>query len=388
MGMTIKDLVNVLPYYFNNKITPFLWGKHGVGKSQCIKQFAEANGLEFIDIRLGQFEVGDLLGIPTIRDGVTEYAMPKWLQMALKGNCIILWDEINRAKIDVIQAVFQAVLDRQMHLFKFPETTYQICASNPNIDEYVVTDIADAAFMSRFGHVVLVPSAKDWIGYAEDKNFHASVVDVVRADPAMFGEHECEMPIELRPNPRAWEFISRFAKHTETTTKEKFLNKELPTLTMSDFQEVAKGFLGVKACAAYFEQLNATDKPVPAKDILSKYSKVKEKVLFYAGHEGAKVRQDLLKVSLENCIKTLTKTPLAELPKEQLDNFMDFLDDLPNDLAFAGIRDLAMNKTTGGDWQKYFSSNDDLCKRVNKISNGRALTGDIEDDKKSKKKSK
>lgn len=384
MGMTIKDFVNVLPYYFTNKITPFLWGKHGIGKSQCIKQFAESIGFTFIDIRLGQFEVGDLLGIPAINNGITEYAMPKWLQMALKGNCIILWDEINRAKIDVIQAVFQAVLDRQMHLFKFPDTTYQICASNPNIDEYVVTDIADAAFMSRFGHVTLIPSAKDWISYAEDKNFHASVIDVVKSDPAMFGEHECETPVELKPNPRSWEFVSKFAKFLDKETLEDFNGKKLTQLAMSDFQEIAKGLLGVKACAAYFEILNAVDKPVSAKDILTKYPKVKEKILYYTGKgDNAKVRQDLLKVSLENCIKTLTKQSLNEIPKEQLDNFMDFLDDLPNDLAFAGIRDLAVNKERGGDWQKYFSDNDDLCKRVNKISNGRSFT---EEDKPKKKK--
>ena len=416
MGMTINNFIECLPYYFQTKLTPFLWGKHGIGKSQCINQFAEQHGLNFIDIRLGQFEVGDLLGLPRINnvdetikalfsylkmkdavdtkkatvddiekelgnfvkgldlgeDAVTEYAMPKWLKMALEGNCLILWDEINRAKLDVIQAVFQAVLDRQMHLFKFPETTYQVCASNPNIDEYVVTDITDAAFISRFGHVVLVPSAQDWMKYAAANKFHMSVINLVRHDPAMFGAHECELPVDLGPNPRAFEFVSRMAKLTEKN-KEEFRGQKLEPLKMEYFQEVTKGILGLKAATAYFEILNAPDKPVPGKDVIKKYKDVRETILRYAGKtEEGIVQQDLLKVSQEQVIKELLKKDAKKWTKGEVANTMEFLKDLPNDMSIAGIRELTMNPERGEGWLdviEFGYNNGEMMKRVHIISN-------------------
>ena len=405
MSMTVQDFINVLPFYFKNSLTPFLWGKHGIGKSQCIKQFAEANNLEFIDIRLGQFEVGDLLGIPRIKDmdtamaaitnylnlakqngisdaekdkqikeilvsyqidteAITEYAMPKWLQIALRGNCLILWDEINRAKIDVIQAVFQAVLDRRMHLFKFPETTYQVCASNPNVDEYVVTDIADAAFMSRFGHIVLVPSVKEWIDYASDKTFHQSVIDFIRLSPEQFGEHTCELPIQISPNPRALEFVSRFA--FMTTDALEFRGKDYPALSDAYFAEVIKGIVGLKAAASYLEQIHATDKPIPTKMILDEYPKAKELLKKYTAKE--KSRQDLVKVSLDNLIKELTKASIKDISKAHLDNALKFIEECPNDSAFAGYKELAAHATVGTEWAEYLAKNNKVVERVHKLS--------------------
>ncbi len=67
--MRITDLKVLLPFAFKAKLTPFIWGAHGVGKSAVIKQYAVENGYDFIDLRLGQLEVGDLLGLPEIVKG-------------------------------------------------------------------------------------------------------------------------------------------------------------------------------------------------------------------------------------------------------------------------------------------------------------------------------
>ena len=68
----IKLLELVLKRSVDVHLTPFLWGKHGIAKSAIIRQSFERLGYEVIDLRLGQLEVGDLIGMPA-----QEYFCPK-----------------------------------------------------------------------------------------------------------------------------------------------------------------------------------------------------------------------------------------------------------------------------------------------------------------------
>ncbi|HHV71541.1 MAG TPA: hypothetical protein GXX38_02870, partial [Clostridia bacterium] len=99
-------------------ITPFLWGERGIGKSQCVYQVAQelsADGEKWdvIELRIGQMEVGDLIGVPKVEKGRTIWARPEWFPTTGKG--IIFLDEPNRDNAgDVTQAIFQLVLDKRL----------------------------------------------------------------------------------------------------------------------------------------------------------------------------------------------------------------------------------------------------------------------------------
>ena len=65
--------IDILP----TRAAVLLEGQHGIGKSQVVAQLAARKSMEtkkdfrFVDIRLGQYEVGDLIGIPEKRDTFT-----------------------------------------------------------------------------------------------------------------------------------------------------------------------------------------------------------------------------------------------------------------------------------------------------------------------------
>ena len=42
----------------------FLWGPPGVGKSDITREIAKEQGIEVIDVRLGQMDAVDMRGIP------------------------------------------------------------------------------------------------------------------------------------------------------------------------------------------------------------------------------------------------------------------------------------------------------------------------------------
>jgi hypothetical protein len=69
--LKINELALCIDLCARAKITPFIWGKHGIGKSSTVKQVAFANDMGFIDNRLSQCEASDLRGLPD-RDRETQ----------------------------------------------------------------------------------------------------------------------------------------------------------------------------------------------------------------------------------------------------------------------------------------------------------------------------
>ena len=88
--MNIANTKKVVKQACIKKVTPMLWGKAGIGKSEVVvsvaKEMAKDKGIEFttdydkfdgnhfglVDLRLGTQEVGDLIGIPTAAERCLE----------------------------------------------------------------------------------------------------------------------------------------------------------------------------------------------------------------------------------------------------------------------------------------------------------------------------
>ena len=72
-----------------------VWGPAGVGKSSIVAQCAEANGLDFIDVRLSQLAPTDLRGLPVPDGAVSRWLPPEFLPTGGKG--VLFLDELNMA---------------------------------------------------------------------------------------------------------------------------------------------------------------------------------------------------------------------------------------------------------------------------------------------------
>ena len=82
MAIDFKNLLLVLPHVTSANHPVLLRGRHGIGKSSVIYQYAESLGLPIVERRASQMTEGDLLGLPTIDEGVTSFCPPDWLAMA------------------------------------------------------------------------------------------------------------------------------------------------------------------------------------------------------------------------------------------------------------------------------------------------------------------
>ena len=211
-------------------------GKHGIGKSQSVAEFAKENGYHYQPLFLSHQEVADLIGIPVEKDGKTIWTKPVWLtkmeEAAANGkDCVLFLDELNRAQLDVRQVALQLVLDGEIHQHKLPSNTFIVAAINPTDDDsndYQVEEL-DAALLDRFLVVELEPDAKEWINYAIEKGLHPLVIKFISKFPEYLYKEDKNSG--MTATNRSWEKVSRLLESFEKTD---FEDQELKETILVD----------------------------------------------------------------------------------------------------------------------------------------------------------
>jgi len=78
MSIDFKNLLTVLPHVTSANHPVLLRGRHGIGKSSVVYQYAESLGLPIVERRASQMTEGDLLGLPKVEGSVTSFCPPDW----------------------------------------------------------------------------------------------------------------------------------------------------------------------------------------------------------------------------------------------------------------------------------------------------------------------
>jgi len=346
--MNIKTFKESLPYLFKANIATLVHGHHGVGKSEGVRQFCEENGFDFVDLRLGTQDVGDLLGLADFKRDengnmmATKFYQPEWFPTDPDSKGIIFMDEINRARPDVLQAVFQLVLDKRLHMYDLPKPVWDVKnplkatagwfvvgAMNPSTEDYIVTDLSDKAFLDRFCHIKLSPSKQEFFEYAKKIDVSTEIIQFLQDQPKMLQSELEEFNLPVTPSRRSWIAVDRLFKSKPP--------KHLQT-------ELIKGLVGTTAGTAFLKSLNNGDKPVTAKEVLSEFNKkgsdVAKRIKKYSDPKSN--RQSLLKFTTDS-LRELCEGRTKKFNQTETKNFQDFLLTIPKDLCFDLCRELYMS---------------------------------------------
>jgi len=308
-----KILLEVVP---KTKIVPMLWGARGLGKSQLADEVACELGYSLAVLRIGQMEVGDLIGLPLIVDGHTAWARPCWWPQDEAQPTIVFLDELNRVtERSVVDAIMQFVLDRRLHTHVLAEQHRIVCAGNPPSDGYNVSDLDDAA-MSRLMHLYIENSVESWMAWADGK-ISRDIMDFIATNQNLLAPPDSgESVIHVQPNHRAYQMLNEI-----------YTNCDLDETLL---YYAASGIIGKEAAVVFRKFLKERySRPVSARDVLGGYEKVRDKVL------AQKDRQDLINATVTDLVAYLSVPERAfELDdKQKMNNFVAFIRDLPRDLA-------------------------------------------------------
>src|ERR1039457_917844 len=173
--MNIAQLKTVLAEIVTRTdLTPCVVGHRGVGKTAGIIQACREMGYRYVPVRLGQMEVGDLVGIP-YRDGeVMRWSRPCWWPADEDDATIIHCDELNRAQQeDTLQAIFQFVeppaegQSRALHTHALNRKHKVIVTINPPDGSYQVATL-DRALIDRMVMLYVETDYSCWARYADE----------------------------------------------------------------------------------------------------------------------------------------------------------------------------------------------------------------------------
>jgi len=258
MAIDFKTFLNVVPHVAEAKYPVLMRGRHGIGKSQVVYQLAKALDRPVVERRASQMMEGDLIGLPSIAGNATSWNPPNWFKFACQNPCVLFFDEVDRATLEVRQGLFELTDSRKLNGHKLHDDVLIFAAVNGGEHgaNYQVSDM-DPAELDRYTVFDLEPTVEDWLTWAKDK-VSSVVWDFINQNRNHL-EHSGDIePNKVYPSRRSWE---RFNKTVDSAG---LLNEASPTL-----YQLANAFVGMEAGVAFNDFVLNYDRQVTVEDVLT-----------------------------------------------------------------------------------------------------------------------
>ena len=312
----------IMGFVADAKFPLLIRGRHGVGKSQLIYQFAEQRKMAVIERRASQMTEGDLIGLPvmdTDKNGnsFTRWAAPDWLSKACTGPVVLFFDEIDRGSQEVRQGLFELTDSRKLSGMVLHPDTLIFAAVNGGIhgSNYQVADM-DVAELDRYTCFDVEPTVEDWLNWGKE-NVSVEVWDFINNNRGHLEHVDTFEPNKVYPSRRSW------VRASDTLTKSKILEKGCTP----ELQAIVQGFVGFEASTAFADFIRNYDRQVKVEDLLN----------------GKAVKM-MAKFSLNEHLSLIEKLGASDVFKKQLTdiqakNVAEYYVTLPSEAAtkIAGV---------------------------------------------------
>ncbi len=305
-------------------LTPCLVGHRGVGKTAGVLQVCRALGRRYQPLRLGQMEVGDLVGVPYREGEIMRWSRPSWWPGEEDPETVVHCDELNRAQQeDTLQAIFQFVEPpvegqrRALHTHTLHPRHKVVVSINPPDGSYQVATL-DRALIDRMVMLFVETDYACWARYAAQRELDPSVRRFLAANHHLLARQGSAMELQMEPTERAWEMVSTLRRDCRFP----------PELEM----EVYAGIVGREAAVSFLRWCaDQQERPVSAREVLERWPEVAARVTVQ--------RDDLQAVTLADVVATL-EGGLPLDPQREV-NLVHYIAALPRDQRFGLVKSLA-----------------------------------------------
>ncbi|WP_457608623.1 AAA family ATPase [Nitratifractor sp.] len=211
--MKASEIQASLRHLIRQKLPAFVWGPPGIGKSSIVRELAEEEGLDFLDLRLSLLDPTDLKGVPFFdperRQGI--WAAPSFLPSDPDSRGILFLDEINTAPPAVQASAYQLILDRRVGEYELPAGWSIVAAGNRESDRGVVYRMPPP-LANRFVHFEMEVDLEDWKAWAYGTGIDPLIVAFLSATPEALFDFDPASGAKSFPTPRSWSFVDRILK--------------------------------------------------------------------------------------------------------------------------------------------------------------------------------
>jgi hypothetical protein len=294
-----------------------------VGKTAGIIQVCREAGWRYVSLRLGQMEVGDLVGIPFREGDIMHWSRPSWWPGDDDPPTVVHCDELNRAQQeDTLQAIFQFVeppvegQPRALHTHRLAPHHKVVVTINPPDGSYQVATL-DRALLDRMVMLYVETDFNCWSRYAAERSLDDAVRQFLGSNSSLLARQGAPMDLQVEPTERAWEMVSILRKNSRFPAE----------LEM----EVYSGIVGREAAIMFMRWLaDQRHRPVTAAEVLNSWADVADK--------AAAQRDDLQAATINELTITLQIAP--DISAEQERNLIAYIAVLPRDLRFGFVKSL------------------------------------------------
>ncbi|MBQ7403972.1 MAG: AAA family ATPase [Lentisphaeria bacterium] len=292
-----------------------VWGAPGLGKSTAVRELTQELGIGFIDVRLAQREPVDMRGLPVPDEKENSV---KWLVSGEwprdpNSRGIIMFDELTAADKTLQVAAYEFILDRRLGaLYNVPDGWYIMAAGN-RIEDRAVSCAMSSALANRFLHVEVAAEAASFLAWAKENNLHPAVTGFINFRPQLLFSQENEDLQRGWPSPRSWERVSTMLKIAEKNQRKSSLKYTIP------------GLIGQGAAAefmAFYKNIYYMSDTVDIAECLKSGRTI-----------PLPQKADLLHACCGAVAYQLKSTKDAKLFPVIAENFLKFVQSLPNDFA-------------------------------------------------------
>ena len=317
MKSVIKEIIA------KTDLTPCVVGHRGVGKSAGIVQACRELDRRYVSLRLGQMEVGDLVGIPFRTGETMHWSRPSWLPGNEDPPTVVHCDELNRAQQeDTLQAIFQFVeppaegMLRAIHTHGLSRRHKVVVSINPPDGSYQVATL-DRALIDRMVMIFVETDYRCWARYAQQRELAGDVLQFLAGNSGMLAKQGMPMELQVEPSERGWEMVSVLKKNCSFP----------PELEM----EVYAGIVGKEAAIMFMRWLSdRKGRPLSAAEVLNDWPEVADR--------ARRQRDDVQAATINDLCATLQASP--SLAPTQEENLVAYIAVLPRDLCFGLVKTL------------------------------------------------
>ena len=311
MAVDFTTFSNIVNHVTAVRKPVLLRGRHGIGKSTVVYQFAASRGMEMVERRASQMTEGDLVGLPTIEDNSTTFNPPDWFKAACDRPVVLFLDEVDRATLEVRQGIFELTDSRKLNGHTLHPDTLVFAAVNggEHGSQYQVGEM-DPAELDRWTVFDIEPTAEDWLSWAKDSQVSPEIWNFINQNRTHLEHTDDFEPNKVYPSRRSWERLD------QCLSLAGLLEESSPTL-----YHLTSAFVGFEAAVAFNDYILNYDRQVTTEDILVKGDFAKVADFGINDHTAI-----IDKFEAEEVFKD-------ELPQERVDNLARYFVMLPSEVA-------------------------------------------------------
>ena len=258
MAVDFATFSQIVHHVTNVRKPVLLRGRHGIGKSTVVYQYAAQQNMEVVERRASQMTEGDLVGLPSIEGNSTSFNPPDWFKAACDRPVVLFLDEVDRATLEVRQGIFELTDSRKLNGHMLHPDTLVFAAVNGGEHgaQYQVGEM-DPAELDRWTVFDIEPSVEDWLSWAKDSDVSDEVWNFVNQNRAHLEHTDDFEPNKVYPSRRSWERLDQCLSQAD------LLKEASPAL-----YNLTAAFVGFEAAVAFNDFVLNYDRQVTVDDIL------------------------------------------------------------------------------------------------------------------------